>query len=677
MFELGNADLSLRLDERGRLSSLRNLRTGWEYLTQPGLDLWQIIYPTDDDPETPIRASDQPPPQICTDGPTLAVCYPYLLDTQGRKVDAEFSYRAELVGEDEIVLQARLYNRSAPCLTELWLPMVGGLGNLGADSSACFLLYPESAGRRIVDPLRNLADREAQPVRGVRFNFLRDFYPGRASMQWMGLYGASGSLYLGSHDSSLQTTATNAILNIGPTPADDSLSLGFIKYPFVAAGQTWASAPFVLAVHSDSWRCDARRYRAFCDTYQDHARKKPEWVQDMPAMQDVVMMHQHGRVKFRYDQMGEIAAAAKIGDIDVIKLTGWSHGGHDNMYPDFLPSDRLGGEASLLQNFRRLQADGYPVVLYFHFIQMSPNSEFYRQHGEFCTLKSQYGNPFIDIFTWPSHGSLIAMNERFQLINACVATEPWQEQIRRCVQRGLDWGVDCVFLDQVAGGPSSYLCFDERHGHPSPAYACGPGKTELSRQAWEMVKARSEEIALGAEYISDVILQYYDFTLPFGLGFFYGDQHFGEMYRYTFPEDILCTQYMARENYEQLHYSFVMGYRFFLAPRQQCEVLTDLDSAFVTRLAALNRLRRQYSAVLLRGRFLETEPLEIGNPALVARAYESEAGCAVAVWNPTTESQELAVGWPGKTLNAAEGPEGPLPLDAPLGGGEVAVLLFG
>ena len=585
--ELSNGLLYLSLDERGNLASLRNLRTGREYVTQPGLDLWQLIYPTDDDPETPIRASEQESADICNDGPALIVEYPYLVDVSGRRVKASFAFMAEMDIGDEIIFRARITNRSAPRLAELWFPLIGGLGNLGDDPASTFLLYPESAGRRIADPLRNLADRDAQPVRGVRGNFLRDFYPGRASMQWLGLYGAAGSLYVGSHDSSLQTTATNAVLNFGPTPPEDSLSLGFIKYPFVSAGETWDSAPFVVAVHADSWRRDARRYRAFCDTYQDHTRARPAWVQDMPGMQDVVMMHQHGRVKFRYDQIGEIAAAARTGDLDVVKLTGWSHGGHDNMYPDFLPSDRLGGEAALLANFRRAQADGYRLVLYFHFIQMSPNSDFYARHGEFCAIKGPYGNPFIDVFTWPSHGSIIGMNERFQLLNACVATAPWQEQVLRCVQRGLDWGVDCVFLDQVAGGPSSFLCFDERHGHPSPAYSCGPGKTELSRRARELVKAKSEDLALGAEYIADVILQYYDFTLPFGLGFFYGDQHFGEMYRYTFPEDILCTQYMARENYEQLHYSFVMGYRFFLAPRQQCEVLTDLDPAFVARLAAL------------------------------------------------------------------------------------------
>jgi hypothetical protein len=246
------------------------------------------------------------------------------------------------------------------------------------------------------------------------------------------------------------------------------------------------------------------------------------------------------------------------------------------------------------------------------------------------------------------------------------------------VRRGLAWGADCVFLDQTAGAPSSFLCFDRRHGHPTPALACGPGKTRLSERAREMVRAHGPEAALGAEYIADCILQYYDFTIPFGLGFFYEGQHFGEMYRFTFPEDVLLTQYMARENDEQMLYSFVMGYRFFLAPRQQCAVLTDLDPRFVRRLAGLVALRRRLGSLLMQGVFRDVEPLEIGNPSLVARAFEAGAGpAAAAVWNPTATEQGLLVKWPGRRLTETERPDGAWAAGPDvLGPNETAVLLF-
>ena len=672
-----NEHLALSIDERGIPVSLRNLATRCEYLDVPGLDFWQMIYPHDDDPEMPIRSCGQARAEVARDGNVLAVRYPYVMDVNARRLEIAFSYRVEARGE-ELLLTAEICNRSGAAINELWFPMVSGLRGLGNSPADAFLLYPESAGRRMVNPV-DVLGRSAQVVRGARLTALREFYPGKASMQWLGMYGSGGGLYAGSHDTTLQTTAVNAMLVQGQDARTDSLAVGFIKYPFCKPGDTWRSEPFVLAVHNRTWHADARRYRAFADTWQDHARTKPQWVQEMPAMHDIVMLHQHGRTRFRYDQIGEICAAAQSSGIDVVKLTGWADGGHDNKVPDFLPSPQLGGEEALERNIRAARQQGFKIVLYFHFVQMSPNSQFYAKHGEYCQIKGPQGNPFIDVFTWPSNGSIIAMNERRQLINACVGTQPWKDHVLDCVRRGLAYGADCIFLDQTAGAPSSFLCFDRRHGHRSPAYSCGPGKTELSRQARELVNAAGPQHALAAEYMADVILQYYDFTIPFGSGFFYEGQHFGELYRYTFPEDVILTQYMSREDYEQLAYSFVMGYRFFLAPLQQCELITALRPEFVQRLAALIRLRRKYTDVLLKGRFVETVPLENANPAIVARAYETPAMAGVAAWNAASEPQELNVRWPGRTLTTVETPDGHVhALGRPcmLPPGEVAVMIF-
>ena len=687
-----NEHLALTIDDRGVPVSLRNLATRCEYLDVPGLDFWQMIYPHEDDPEMPIRSCGQARAEVANDGVALVVRYPHLLDVNARRLDVAFSYRVELRGE-ELLLTAEIRNAGTATINELWFPMVSGLRSMGGSPAEAFLLYPESAGRRMVNPV-DVLGRGAQVVRGARLTAIRELYPGKASMQWLGMYGTGGGLYVGSHDTTLQTTALNAMLVQGADSRGDSLSAGFIKYPFCKPGETWRSEPFVLAVHSGTWHADARRYRAFADTWQNHAHARPQWVQEMPALHDIVMLHQHGRVRFTYDQIGEICDAAGSAGIDAVKLTGWADGGHDNKVPDFQPSPQLGGEERLAQNIRAARQRGFKIALYFHFVQMSPNSQFYARHGEFCQLKGPHGDPFIDVFTWPSNGSVIAMNERRQLINACVGTKAWQEHVLDFVRRGLAYGADCIFLDQTAGAPSSFLCFDARHGHRSPAYASGPGKTELSRKARELVDAAGPQHSLAAEYLADVILQYYDFTIPFGSGFFYEGQNFGEMFRYTFPEDVILTQYMSREDYEQLAYSFVMGYRFFLAPLQQCELITALKPEFVRRLAAMIRLRRKYADVLMKGRFVETVPLENPNPAIVARAYEMPAAPAytapkngdrphfsagVAVWNASAEPQELAVRWPGKELLSIETLDGQMHMpdrSCTLPPGEVAVMIF-
>ncbi len=650
---LKNDCLQISFDDRGCLESLRRMTTGKELISCPGLDFWRLVLPLGDEPEAVVHASRQNPAEFSDEDGTLKVSYPQVVDDEGRNVGACFAFTVELQDE-ELHFRAWIENVSAPEIRELWFPILGGLGRADADGEKSFLLYPESLGRRIFNPVRNLADRNAPPVRGDRPHYLRDFYPGRASMQWMGLYDPSGGLYLGSHDDSLQTTALNAMLNVGSRAEDDSISLGFIKYPFAGNGVRWESAPFVAAVHDGGWRSDARRYRKFADTYQDHRRDRSAWVREMPALHDIILLHQRGKVNYRYAQLPAIADTAAAGDVRAVKLTGWSEGGHDNCFPDFLPSEILGGEKRLAGGIAKMQAKGCRAVQYFHFAQMSPNSEFYRRHGEFCAIKSPSGNPFIDIFTWPGGGSITGMNERMQLINACPDTAQWHEQILDCVRRGLAWGADAIFLDQTAGAPGSFLCFDRRHGHRGPAWACGPGKTRLSLAARELVKAAGDDRALGAEYVADVILQYYDFTIPFGAGTRFGGHHFGEMYRYTFPEDIICSQYISREDYDQLHYSFVMGYRFFLTPGQQCELIDSFDSRFIGRIKLLAGLWKRNADPLLLGIFRDDEPLELPDRRLVARAYESGKCAAVALWNPTDVVLPLSIKWPGRRLERIE-----------------------
>jgi hypothetical protein len=121
-----------------------------------------------------------------------------------------------------------------------------------------------------------------------------------------------------------------------------------------------------------------------------------------------------------------------------------------------------------------------------------------------------------------------------------------------------------------------------------------------------------------------------------------------------------------------------MGYRFFVAPRQQCGLITDLEPAFRDRLRALVALRRRHANVLLRGTFLDTVPLGGATRGLVARAFESDAGTAAAVWNPTAAAQELDLTWGGRAPREVVLPDGSARgAGRPLPAGEVAVLLFG
>ena len=79
----------------------------------------------------------------------------------------------------------------------------------------------------------------------------------------------------------------------------------------------------------------------------------------------------------------------------------------------------------------------------------------------------------------------------------------------------------------------------------------------------------------------------------------------------------------------------------------------------------------------VRGKTLVLRPGR--NPEIVAAAYQSEAGHAVTVWNPTDQPQALSIAWAGKKLKLVEAPGRELPLAngaAELPPDEVAVMVF-
>jgi len=652
LHELRSNSWQLLISEKGLLASLRNLRTGQEYISRPEMNLWRIIVECDSDPEMPIDSVAQEPVDIVSTGRHIKVCYRGLKALNGERLDIAFAYSVEKgQSEDELVFRAEITNHQQNLLKELWFPLINGVRSLGHRAENDFLLYPESAGRKVQNPVRNLADRDAVPVRGVKPLFLRHYYPGQASMQWMGWYGDNGSLYLGSHDDSLQTTALLAGLNVAPRPEDDSVHLGFIKYPFIS-NASWQSEPFVVAVHNASWHTDARRYRRWADTYQDHKGPRVQWVRRMAGMHDIILLYQHGRVNYRYDEVDKLVAAVRAGGLDVLKISGWSHGGHDSHYPDFLPSERLGGEERLIEAIRKAQRQGIKVVLYFHFVQMSPNSRFYARHGEFCAMKGPHGNPHIDIFTWPSHGTVIAMNSKFRLINACVGTAPWQEQVVRCTERGLRYGVDCVFLDQTAGAPGSYLCFDQTcvstSGTATPPLPSPPARARWSSLGKSGSGSRPpvERWPWGPSTSATSSSSSTTSAFPSAWA------------SSTALPTVLMTQYVSRENYRQLNYSFVMGYRFFIAPHQQTGLLTDLHPEFVSHVCALSEFRKAHAGVLLDSTFTDDTLFAIDNAEVFAKGYlgQSDGRGAVIVWNPTERVQKAEVCWPGAVLWGAASP---------------------
>ncbi len=649
-----NDSLRLTLSPSSTLDELTNLATGTNHVAQPGMPLWRIILQDAESLVNLVRPENQPV-TVTRTGERLTVTasrLAYQAHDGLRTVEVTLRLSVWLEGDASYWI-AKVENRDpAIRVMEVWAPIINGL-RPPADWA---LFYPQDCGLRMADPVANLGDRGQMFRFGVSNAHLRELYPGKASMQWMGVSNEQEGLYCCSEDRSLQTTCLNAERNFGATPVEDTLQFCFIKYPGQRLG-AWTSAPVCVAPHAGDWHAGARRYRAWADSWITPGTP-PDWVQRMPGLQDTILREQYGKLVYAYDDLPMLHdAAAEVG-IDLVKISGWHGPGHDNAFPDWEADEAQGGRAALMAKMRAVQAQGGKMMLYLQAVQMSHNSTFYAAHGEAVSMRDPYGDELADIFTWPGPSTFLPLSAQHRLVCACLSTTEWQDIIKYRTQYVLDLGADCVYLDRLAGYPS-YLCFNEDHPHarPGEAYA---NRVKLGQECRAMCKAKDPEIALASEYINDAGLQPFDFTIPFGFGVHHGGRNFGELFRYTFPEYIITTQYLNGPEYERLRFALVMGFRFFFAINWQHDPISNTPPEFRAYARSLTDMLTAHADPFLLGRFVDTEGMVNANPALFAKAYRNGDTFGVAAWNPTAEPQPLAItAADGRPLRWT-GPDGPV-----------------
>ena len=229
LLALQNEHLRLVLAADGTLRELTCLATGTNYISQPGLDLWRVILQDDISLVNLVTPANQPC-IVTREGEQLVLTVPRLAyRSYDRLRTVEVSLRLTVTLDGDASCWVVEVDNRDPSLRvmEVWAPMINGV----RPAEDWALYYPQDCGLRMLDPAHNLGDRGQMFRFGVTNAYLRELYPGKASMQWMGVYGAQEGLYLCSEDRSLQTTCLNVERNFAPAQAEDSLLLCFIKYP--------------------------------------------------------------------------------------------------------------------------------------------------------------------------------------------------------------------------------------------------------------------------------------------------------------------------------------------------------------------------------------------------------------------------------------------------------------
>lgn len=655
-YELSNDKVALVLDAQGHLAEITNRQTGNHYVDGGTHAPWRMYYRSG----TPLTGAldlaidpDMQKAQVRVEKGSMLISYASLTahavrDGQTRELQVGLTLRVTLQ-DDRLAWVATIQNRETDKsieITEIWIPWISGIGDLGLGQRADVLYWPERAGRRIANPYAKLSKAAAGPVvapsRGGDASSLRLTYPFPASMQWFTFNNGMEGLYVGSHDKTLMTTCLNVAVE-----RDKAFSASIVKYPFVKAGESWTSEPVVIRLYRGGWHEAAHTYSSWTDSWMQKPNP-PEWVRRTTGWMITNMKGQSGHIRGVYADLPTIWKQAHSVGINTVNFFGWAKQGFDNLYPEYDPDEAMGGAEGLKAAVAQVKAGGGRTILYTQGQLIDPSSEFYRTTGKSMVARDIWGYEYRETYGGGGEGTLLNVMRNKLFGIACPSAAGWYEHLASQYELVRGFGAQGMLFDQMGGIPP-YICFSTEHPHSKPSLAVGPGKVRNMQRLRELMKSHDPDFAFIVELATDCYLSWVDMVHSHGIGFWPEPEAFGEMLRYTFPEAVITNRGGGPDDRRtQLGYAFSIGWRIDSNQRDAA------DPVLARYLARLNALRTAHPELLLEGRFVDTENFLCDNNQIASHAFVSGNRMAVTLWNPTDVAQQVKVMAPGYTLESAE-----------------------
>ncbi len=602
---LDNEIVRFVLRSGGRVTSLENVSTGVSYVSNPDTVpcLIRLILPV---PGWDGHFLELPPDAEAKRVQVSGDCGLLISTDSMRSSLGEFRVSVTIrifLGGGELRLGVQIRNRSEYRLTEVQFPRIGGLVSLTADPYDTALLVPGFfEGEMIRDPVSCLDSRNAwltsSPGGGRRLWF----YP--RIMQWADYFGADEGLYFGLEDPHLRV---KAFLAERERRSDDSFVVSWVHYPHLAPKTSCTYDTFRMVVHAGDWHAGADLYRKWCAGFR-REREVPPDVRESIGWHFVFLRHGDGRIVRRYAELPELFEAAREAGLNTLQVFGFHDAGMDRGYPDYRPSEALGGEEELRSALDSITGQGGRVALY----QAGSAANLFC--GEFSAriaewaLRTGRGETVRRDWTWTeSDTNPWIRAEPFVLM--CYGSG-WKNQVAETTARYLArYGATAVHLDHI--GDMDFLpCYAENHDHDSPERA-----PEAIDELFASVRAEVDRsrATLHCEGMSEVSLPWVD--IHWGQNMLLRHP---EVVRYTFPRSLMCTTVQEKQ-YDQAARAFVLGLLF--------DVVVDLGTGSIDRypefaayLRSLATLRRELKEYLVYGTFVDTRGIRRAE-GVYARSY--------------------------------------------------------
>ena len=515
------------------------------------------------------------------------------------------------------------------------------------------------------------------------------------SMPFLILGDEAGGLYLGRHDAS----RTFVRFELAQANGARTLQARAVHRTPVPPKSRWTSPAVVCRSYAGDWHGATRLYRSWYDARARRPIDPPAWLKDVSGWLLVIMRQQNSEIIWKYGDMATLCDIADANGLDMIGLFGWTVGGHDHLYPDYVASDEMGGAEGLRQAIALAHRRGKRICIYANGqLQQVDGSAFWRQSGRFIALEDRAGDRHLQFY--PKYANI----PRFDFALGCYHAPAWRERMTSLAYQAHGFGADGILYDQL-GMMEPWLCYGEGHGHAVPANSHEADRADYLSGLVAELKARAPGFALMTEGLHDTILDSiacfhgcetgcFQTRLSWAPGVtkgadawtrkyvdaadrrFFDDPGanvvFPELYRYTFPETLTTVRVPSPiMDRTMANWTLLFGLRTDIEMRYAPDRAYAADGRIPTRedyrlvcsppdigrmcaldrtqafagLKAANDFQRAHADLLLRGRFADEDGLFVraGGTVYAKRFNGADGAVGVLVWNVSSTAADVAV----------------------------------
>ena len=326
-----------------------------------------------------FKGSDQTAVRIEKD-PSGITCYFDQLKNERETVPVAVKYHIEPIA-DHVEFSLDVHNPTERPLAEVFFGLIGGQKGIGnrLDTQS---LVPGSNYNSAPDLYTDFQGGSFGGGNlGIPYSAAGIIYPGfQFTMPWMEIYNPNENLglYYANHDTADRVSTlyvelrpynrTAVVHDTWPRPSDlppgepIGLTFGWLNFPYTKNGD-FHGGPIALQVHHGDWHVGSHLYRAFYDQHFPAILRKPDWLRNEMAWQDVIMLNGEDVVHYRFNDLPRLAADAKKYGVTTFEILGWDIGGIDRGYPQYTPDPRLGTVQEFKDALAQIRAMGvHPLI---------------------------------------------------------------------------------------------------------------------------------------------------------------------------------------------------------------------------------------------------------------------------------------------------------------------------